>query len=208
VRLEACAQGSAHAAKVMRILAIGFLRAAPGGMAKEIDADRARKVAILRADFDPHRFTDAALQIGIEARAARHGAGETGGMPARHAARAIGEPEGRDAEPFDPAARAIGIAAPAAAAGNIGFEEALTRHHADFFSECRFGEDGIDQGFDYGGRKAGAGQKIGHGNRLARPSGDANTSGESLILCPPDSRIHASRCHHNLVLRFMFMPSH
>ena len=67
-----------HCPQMMWVFAVSFLRSPPAGMAQQVDADRARQVAPLRAHFGPHRDADALFKISIKARAARHRAGKSG----------------------------------------------------------------------------------------------------------------------------------
>ena len=145
VRLDAAPQRRPHGAQMVAVFAIGFLRPAPARVAQQVDADGPRQVAALRARLDRHGLADPGLEFGVEARPARHRAGKAGGIAPRHPARAIGEPERRNAQPFDPAAGAIGAGTKAAAILAERLEEAAAGHHADLLDQGRLGQDCVDR---------------------------------------------------------------
>ena len=158
--LDAEPERSAHRAQMMRILAIGFLCTAPRRVAEKVDADGARQVAILRAHLLAHRLADPHFEVGVEGRAARHGAWKAGALPARDPARSVGEPQRGDTQPFDPAAGAIGACAPQFVVGDEIGKKTTPRQHADLFDECRLGDDRLDRLGDPGVGRAAAGGEI------------------------------------------------
>ena len=145
VRLDALRQRRPHRAQVMLVLAIGFLRAAPAGVAQQIDAHRARQVAALRPRLDPHRRADPRFKVNIEAGSTRHCARKTGGIAACDPARAIGKPESGDVQPLDPAAGAIRPRPEPAAIFAERLEKAVAGHRADLFLQRRCRHDCSDR---------------------------------------------------------------
>ena len=63
-------------AEMERILAIGLLGAAPGGVAEKVDADAAEEIAAERAKLAADDVTDPFLQVSIQGGAARHRTGK------------------------------------------------------------------------------------------------------------------------------------
>ena len=84
-------QGCAHFADMMRVLAIGLLRASPCRVAQQVDADIAEQRQAERARLDSHGDADPAFKINVPRRPARHGNRKArSGIGHPHASRAIG----------------------------------------------------------------------------------------------------------------------
>ena len=67
-----------HAAEMERVLAVGFLRAAPARMAQDVDGRREQDADALGARLGAHRVADALLERRVPGRAARHADREGG----------------------------------------------------------------------------------------------------------------------------------
>src|SRR5271157_6265228 len=95
---------------MLGVLSIGLLRAAPGWMARKIDADAAEEIAAQRAHLTANRLADPFFQIGIESCAASHGNGERRRAAHHHATGSIQELQSFKSEALDDA-RITGVGA-------------------------------------------------------------------------------------------------
>ena len=127
-----------------RIFAIGFLRAAPARVTQQIDAHRARQVAVLRANFRAHRFADTLLQVPVPASPTCHCGGKACRIAASDTSRSIGKIECRHVQAFAAATCSIRFRAPLIVGALHGFHESPSRHHRDFLFERSLLEDAVD----------------------------------------------------------------
>ena len=101
VALDAAGEGGAHLAQDARVLAVGLLDAAPGGVAGQVDAHPAEEVAAHGAHLGADGVTDALLKVGVPGGAARHRDGEGGAVGAHAPAWAVDEAGAGDAQTRD-----------------------------------------------------------------------------------------------------------
>ena len=101
VALQAAGERGRHHPDVVRILAVGLLRATPRRMAEQVDADRAGERRAAGARVRPDRVADPLLELRVERRAAGHAHGERRRVADHAAARSVGELDPRDPQPLD-----------------------------------------------------------------------------------------------------------
>ena len=112
MRLNADRQSRAHFTQMERILAVGFLRAAPCGMAEQVETDRSRQRATLRAGLDTDDFADTRFKVWVKTCPARHRTREAGRISPRNAARPVRKIQRRNPQTLYPAASTIWPRAP------------------------------------------------------------------------------------------------
>jgi hypothetical protein len=76
--LDATRERRAHLAQMVAVLAIGFLRPAPGRMMQQVDAGAADHVGAMGTRLASHHVTDPLLEVRVPAGAARAGSGKRG----------------------------------------------------------------------------------------------------------------------------------
>ncbi len=172
VPLRAAGQGRPHRAQQGRFLAVGLLRAAPGRVPQQVDADPAEIVAALGPDLGADHLADAFLELGVPGRAAGHRHRERGGVADHGPARPVGEPDAGDAEPrHGPGHDGLEVVALAHHVRHPRPERLVAVEQAESFvvrelgvqvvgrrARVAAGADGVDRPVERGDRGPGAGR--------------------------------------------------
>ena len=112
-------EGGGHLAYMARILAVGLLGPAPGGVAQQVHAHRAGEGGARGPQLGADGLADALLQAWIERRAPGHRHRERGGRPEHASPGSVREVEARDAQPIDSGrGPSVGVVAAASQVGD------------------------------------------------------------------------------------------
>ena len=159
VPLHAAGEGGAKRAEVARVLAVGFLRPAPGRMSQQVDADSAEKVTPECAQFPADHVADPFLQRRVPRRAPCHRDREGGGAFHDDTPRPIHETHARNAEPRH-RPRHPGPAAVTAWRHHLGEprpERRVAVHQAELLVEGELRQQGASASVDLHGGQDGSG---------------------------------------------------
>jgi hypothetical protein len=110
-------------------------------MTEQVDTYAAKEIASVRAELATDRITDAAFEIRVEARAARHRNWKACRRTHVDSARPIHEEKGRNPEPLDSRSDRVEMSAIATTIALDLFEEAVSRKHIDLLFEREFFEE-------------------------------------------------------------------
>ena len=100
VILHGFCERSTHSSEQIRVFTVGFLRSAPHGIAKKINANTCKKVCIECRSFLGKNFTYTVFKLIVKACTAKHRNGETGALAHNNTSGTVCKHHGRNAESF------------------------------------------------------------------------------------------------------------
>ncbi len=158
VALHAAHQRRAHLAQQVRVLAVGLLRAAPGRVAQQVDADAAEEVAAQRPQFAADHVADALLQLEVPRRPACHRHGKCR-RPLHHdPARPVAKADAGDPQPWGGAGRPdVRVVAAVKHIAQARPERRVGRHQVHLFVQRQLRKQFFRPGIDLLGAEACAG---------------------------------------------------